>query len=129
MFVCGVTVQLTRWRTCCVRRVGTVGRVWRVGLTSCAPQDADHLTSAVHLEVTEASQAAIAAIEAKGGSVVTVYNSALSLRALLKPEKFAVVPKTPAPPPKAMSYYISDANRGYLSRLVQLKRLEKSSTA
>jgi large subunit ribosomal protein L15 len=90
-------------------------------------QDADHLTTAVRLEVTEASQAAIAAIEAKGGSVVTVYHSALSLRALLHPHKFDIVPKTPAPPPKSMPYYLSDENRGYLSRLVQLKALQKSA--
>ena len=83
-------------------------------------QDASVLTSKLRIEVTEASESAIAAVEAAGGSVVTVYNSRLSLRAMLKPEKFAVKPKTPAPPPKSLPYYTNDDKRGYLSRLVQL---------
>jgi large subunit ribosomal protein L15 len=80
----------------------------------------------VSLEVTEASISAIEAVERLGGSVVTVYNSKLSLRALLKPHKFAVLPKTPVPPPKSMPYYTSDEKRGYLSRLVQLRKVESS---
>ncbi len=84
------------------------------------PQDAEKLKSALHLTVTKASKSAIAAVEAAGGSVVTQYDSQLSLRATLKPEKFSIIPKRPAPPPKAMPYYLEDENRGYLSQQVQL---------
>lgn len=52
--------------------------------------------------------------------MVTVYHTPLTLRALIAPEKFDVLPRTPRPPPKLMPYYTNDDNRGYLSQRVQL---------
>ena len=54
----------------------------------------------VHLEVSQASATARAAIEKAGGSVTEVYYNRLGLRALLKPEKFPVMIKNARPPPK-----------------------------
>ncbi len=89
------------------------------------PQDAVELTSPVHIVVTKASKSAIAAVEALGGSVVCQYDTQLTLRAALKPEKFEVLPKRPSPPPKAMPYYLDDENRGYLSSKVQLEQAKR----
>ena len=88
-------------------------------------QDAQLLTSAVHVVVTKASKSAIAAVESLGGSVVSQYDTQLSLRATLKPEKFDVLPKRPSPPPKAIPYYLDDENRGYLSSKVQLEEAKR----
>ncbi len=44
------------------------------------------------------------------------------MRALLKPEKFEVLPRFAKPPPKLMPYYTSDAKRGYLSSLIAARR-------
>lgn len=86
-------------------------------------QNASKLTTPINIEVSRASQSAIAAVESVGGSVTSVYHSPLALRALLKPHKFAVPPKAPLPPPKQMKYYVRDDKRGYLSRHVQLRRV------
>jgi len=86
-------------------------------------QNPKALTTPVTIEVTRASQPAIEAVEAMGGTITTVYHSRLALRALLKPHKFAVLPKAPRPPPKVMKYYVKDEKRGYLSRHVQLRNL------
>lgn len=79
----------------------------------------------IHLEVTQASLAAIEAIEAAGGKVKTVYHSRLAMRACLKPHKFApeLLPRNPQPPPRLHAYYTSDEKRGYLSQKVQLDEL------
>ena len=74
-----------------------------------------------------ASQSAIAAVEASGGSLRTVYHGRVALRAHLKPELFAVVPKNPAPPPRLMPYYTDLKNRGYLSSDLQLAHLMRVS--
>jgi large subunit ribosomal protein L15 len=57
--------------------------------------------------VSRASDSARAAVAAAGGSVTTVHYNRLSLRALLKPERFAaapgmppVLPRPAAPPPR-----------------------------
>lgn len=75
----------------------------------------------IHIEAQVASQPAIAAIEAVGGSVRTVYYSQLALRALLKPENFArkgrLLPRPALPPPKLMLKYMDPERRGYLSDL------------
>jgi len=84
------------------------------------------LKTAITIEVSQASQSAIAAVEAAGGSVVTVYHSPLALRALVKPEKFDLLPRNPRPPPKLMQYYTNDDNRGYLSQRVQLDMARKA---
>lgn len=89
------------------------------------------LTAQVNIEVSQASAGAIRAIEEAGGKIVTVYHAPLALRAHLKPDKFAILPKSPTPPPKLMDYYTNDDNRGYLSQKVQLdaakERIEAES--
>ncbi len=81
------------------------------------------LTSAVHLECTRASKAAIAAVEGMGGSVKTVWFNRLGLRAHLKPSKFhpLLMPKRATPPGKQLKYYLDWDNRGYLSPEMQYK--------
>lgn len=79
--------------------------------------------------MSEASAAAIEAIEALGGSVKTVYYTPLAMRALLHPEKFPIPVKSPRPPPKVMPYYTSFEKRGYLSAEVQLKELKERLAA
>ena len=86
----------------------------------------DRLRDALNLELSRASQAAIEAVEAVGGQITTVHYNRLALRALLKPEKFAVIPKRALPPPKRMVYYTDYDNRGFLSPELQLERLEKN---
>jgi len=104
------------------------------------------LRSPIKIEVSRASDKAIAAIERAGGEITTVHYNRLALRALLKPEKFAggadgadsedeggssndsskpVVPRQAKPPPKLMPYYTSYDKRGYLSPEVQLKKIEE----
>lgn len=70
----------------------------------------------VELEVSRASQKAIAAVEAAGGMVTTVYYNRVALRALLKPHKFDLMPHRAYPPPRLMPYYLDFANRGEFSR-------------
>lgn len=86
----------------------------------------DRLKTPINIEISRASEGAIAAIEAVGGEVTTVHYNRLALRALLKPEKFDIIPKRARPPPRLMQYYTDNDKRGYLSPEVQLKTLEKS---
>lgn len=51
-------------------------------------QGAGSLQLPLHLQVSQASAKAKEAIEAKGGSVTTVYYNRLGLRALLQPDWF-----------------------------------------
>eukprot|EP00588_Corethron_pennatum_P010763 CAMPEP_0194279988 /NCGR_PEP_ID=MMETSP0169-20130528/14984_1 /TAXON_ID=218684 /ORGANISM="Corethron pennatum, Strain L29A3" /LENGTH=325 /DNA_ID=CAMNT_0039024525 /DNA_START=54 /DNA_END=1031 /DNA_ORIENTATION=- len=77
--------------------------------------------SPIRIEISRASRTAIEAIEAAGGSVTTVHYNRLALRALLKPDKFAVLPRRAKPPPKLMTYYTSYDKRGFLAPEVQLR--------
>ena len=107
------------------------------------------LRSPIKIEVSRASDKAIAAIERAGGEITTVHYNRLALRALLKPEKFAagsglgsvandedndnessdsnkpLVPRQAKPPPKLMPYYTNYKKRGYLSPEIQLKKIEE----
>lgn len=83
----------------------------------------ERLRTPIQIEVSRASQAAIEAIEEVGGRVTTVHYNALALRALLRPEKFDVLPKQAKPPPKLMPYYTNWKNRGYLSPQAQMEKL------
>ena len=65
----------------------------------------DRLKTPFKIEISRASEGAIAAIEAVGGEVTTVHYNRLALRALLKPEKFDIIPKRARPPPRLMQYY------------------------
>lgn len=76
------------------------------------------------LRVSRASTQAIEAVEKAGGEVTTVHYNRLALRALLKPEKFDIIPKFARPPPKLMPYYLNwGKNRGYLSPQAQMRDL------
>lgn len=87
----------------------------------------ERLTTPLQLEISRASQEAIEAMEQVGGEVTTVHYNRLALRALLKPEKFQMLPKFARPPPKWQPYYTNwDKNRGYLSVQAQMRKLLKN---
>ena len=76
-------------------------------------QGSKSFSTPINIEVSGASQSAIAAIEKCGGSIKSVYYNRLGLRVLLKPEKFEEpLPKRARPPPKLLKYYTSDHHRG-----------------
>jgi large subunit ribosomal protein L15 len=79
------------------------------------------LKQPLDLLVSRASTSAIAAVEAAGGSVTSVHYNQLALRALLRPQKFASIPKRARPPPKWQPYYTNMKNRGYLNPGVQMR--------
>jgi len=81
------------------------------------------LEQPVKLEVTRASEKAIQKVESVGGSVTVSWYTRLGLRALLKPEKFDILPRRPRPPPKYVEYYTANETRGYLSPMMQMKKL------
>mmetsp|Transcript_2095 Transcript_2095/g.2957 ORF Transcript_2095/g.2957 Transcript_2095/m.2957 type:complete len:283 (-) Transcript_2095:437-1285(-) len=83
----------------------------------------ERLRSPIKIEISRASADAIDAIESAGGEITTVHYNNLALRALLKPDKFEIIPKRARPPPKLMPYYTNDHNRGYLSPQVQMKKV------
>jgi len=60
----------------------------------------EDFTAKVNLEVSKVSAKAREAIEKAGGTVHAVYYNKLGLRALLKPDKFSVMPRPARPPPK-----------------------------
>ncbi|KAJ2800397.1 YmL10 [Coemansia helicoidea] len=77
---------------------------------------AEYLTTPITIEVTKASQTAIDRIEQLGGRVVCVYHNRLALRALLHPDKFAVLPKSAMPATaKLQRFYKDPARRGFLA--------------
>ncbi|KAJ1883261.1 YmL10 [Coemansia sp. RSA 1722] len=76
----------------------------------------EYLKTPVTLEVTEASQKAVEIVESLGGKVVCVYHNKLALRALLKPEKFVVLPKSAMPATaKLKKRYMDYERRGFLA--------------
>ncbi|EST08986.1 Ribosomal protein L18e/L15P [Kalmanozyma brasiliensis GHG001] len=88
-------------------------------------EGAQHLADPVNLVVSRASQSAIEAIEKAGGSVECRYYTPLSLRALVKPHKFAgkILPRSPDPiNKKDLVWYSSPRNRGYLAKRAALTR-------
>ncbi|KAJ1726277.1 YmL10 [Coemansia sp. Benny D160-2] len=79
-------------------------------------RDAHVLTTPITIEVTRASRQAIQRIEELGGKVVCVYHNRLALRALLHPEKFAVLPKSAHPTAaKLRRFYEDPEKRGFLA--------------
>ncbi|OLY80692.1 54S ribosomal protein L10, mitochondrial [Smittium mucronatum] len=70
----------------------------------------------IEIEVTKASKSAIKRIEELGGKVTCVYHNKLALRAVLKPEKFGIMPKFAEPTNvKLLEWYSNKDNRGYLA--------------
>jgi large subunit ribosomal protein L15 len=90
---------------------------------------ADSFTAKVDIEVSQASQSAIEAVEKSGGKIKTVYHNRLALRALLKPHKFEgrPLPRRAKPTPKLMPYYTNYKNRGEFSAEMQLKNIQNES--
>lgn len=86
-----------------LRQSGAVRRRVGAGVKLLA-DGADAFTAKVDLQVSSASAAARAAVEAAGGRLTTVYYNDLGLRALLRPEWFEkkgrVLPRPARPPPK-----------------------------
>lgn len=80
------------------------------------------MSTPLTIEVSQASKAAIQAIEAAGGNITSVYHNRLALRALLKPHKFELIPQFARPTPKKLTYYTNYEKRGYLSPEVQVKK-------
>jgi len=74
---------------------------------------AEHLTSAIHITPSRASQTAIRAIEAKGGSVFCKYYNQLALEDCVKgrSDRIAAAPTRR----QDIEWYINWHNRGYLS--------------
>lgn len=85
----------------------------------------ERVKTPIKLEISRASEDAISAIESVGGEITTVHYNRLALRALLKPEKFDIIPKRARPPPKLMQYYTDFDKRGFLSPEVQLKKVQE----
>lgn len=78
----------------------------------------------LHIVVNRASQAAISAVEDKGGRVTTVHLNRLALRVALRPHKYpdpAHRPRQARPPPKLQPYYTNWNKRGYLHPAMQLR--------
>ncbi|KAJ2131981.1 YmL10 [Coemansia sp. RSA 1807] len=75
-----------------------------------------YLQVPITIEVTRASKEAIKRVEELGGRVVCVYHNKLALRALLKPEKFAILPKSAMPmTAKMRRMYEDKERRGFLA--------------
>ena len=78
-----------------------------------ATQGAEWFKAKVDIEVTQASQKAIEAIEKAGGTFTAAYYNRLGLRVLLKPEKFEdrPLPRRALPNNKLMAYYLDPKNK------------------
>lgn len=88
-------------------------------------QGSKGFSTPIKIEVSGASQSAIAAIENCGGSIKSVYYNRLGLRVLLKPEKFEEpLPKRARPPPKLLKYYTSNHHRGEFAPGIHEKKTE-----
>jgi len=85
----------------------------------------ERLRTPIKIEISRASEGAIEAVEGVGGEITTVHYNRLALRALLKPEKFDIIPKRARPPPKLMQYYTDYDKRGYLSPEIELKKIKE----
>ncbi|KAH9260415.1 ribosomal protein L15 [Batrachochytrium salamandrivorans] len=81
------------------------------------------LTQAIDIEVTRGTDLAMKKVEAAGGKFTAMWYTHLGLRALLFPFKFDILPRSPRPPNKFLPYYTSNESRGYLSPLVQMRKL------
>lgn len=78
----------------------------------------------LHFEVVDASQEAIKAVEAVGGTVTCAHFNELALRALIKPYKFDLLPQRARPNPRMMSIYLDKSKCGYLSPEIQIRNLK-----
>jgi len=63
-------------------------------------------------------------VESVGGTVTCAHFNTLALRALLKPQKFELLPRRARPPPKLMNYYLDKTKAGYLSPEIQIRNMK-----
>jgi large subunit ribosomal protein L15 len=84
-----------------------------------------NLKDAIHIEVSNASDAAIKAVEAAGGTVTCVHFNKLAMRALIHPLKFETLPRRARPPPRLMDMYLDGTKCGYLSPEIQARNLRR----
>ena len=106
-----------------LRDSGLVGRIKNgVKLLAGGKQ---HFKTPITIEVSRASDEAIAAVEALGGSIECVHFNRLGLRAHLKPEKFERIPMRARPKPRLMKYYTNFEKRGYLSPEMQWRKQQQ----
>jgi large subunit ribosomal protein L15 len=82
------------------------------------------LSEPLHLEVNNASDGAIKAIEKAGGTVTCVHLNKLALRSMIKPIKFDILPRRARPPPRLMDLYLDGTKCGYLSPEVQIRNMK-----
>lgn len=93
-------------------------------------QGADLFAAKVHIEVQWASELVIAAVERSGGTITCRYFDAISLRAVVNPERFfktgVPIPLCKFPPQDAIEFYSSAESRGYLAdpKDIELARLK-----
>ncbi|KAJ3162795.1 YmL15 [Geranomyces michiganensis] len=72
--------------------------------------------SKVNIEVTRATQPAIKLVEEQGGTVQAVYHGKDALKAILRPDRWAIQPKNPMPTRAAdIARYTDSLRRGYLA--------------
>jgi large subunit ribosomal protein L15 len=91
---------------------------------------ADMLRQPISIEVTRASESAVAAVESLGGTVTTIHLNKLGIRTVLRPDKFADrhMPRNARPPPKMQPYYTNWKHRGYLHPAVQIRNFLRKRT-
>ena len=75
-----------------------------------------------------ASESAIKAVEAVGGTVTCVHFNTLALRSLIKPYAFSMLPLRARPNPKIINYYLDVNKCGYLSPEIQIRNMKLFGT-
>lgn len=105
--VCQISAQKQCEQILCLNYLSELTR----RRTSGCLQGASAFDKQVHLQVSDVSDSAKAAIERCGGSVKTVYYNKLGLRALFMPDWFErkgrLLPRPARPPPKKWDKYDS----------------------
>ncbi|XP_057308589.1 50S ribosomal protein L15-like [Hydractinia symbiolongicarpus] len=108
----------------------TMETLWKSGAVSGRIKDGVKLLGAgctwfdgtINIEVSRASQNAIQAVERNGGRVKCVYHDRIALRALLKPEKYDIIPRPARPGNKHILFYSDPNNRGFLADPVEIEK-------
>ncbi|KAJ3020681.1 YmL15 [Thoreauomyces humboldtii] len=80
-------------------------------------QGGEFFDKKVDIEVTRVTQPAVQLIEKLGGTVTSVYHGKVALKAILRPDKWAIMPVNPMPTRSAdLARYTDEAHRGYLAQ-------------
>mmetsp|Transcript_15955 Transcript_15955/g.20849 ORF Transcript_15955/g.20849 Transcript_15955/m.20849 type:complete len:307 (+) Transcript_15955:157-1077(+) len=95
---------------------------WKHGGAKLLADGKDRLKSTVHVVIGRASDEALAAVEALGGSVTCVHYNKKALRQILKPpERIKRFYRQARPPSKYQPFYTNWNNRGYLHPAIQMR--------